>query len=76
MNVPAKRVFLISDTHFGIRSNSREWMDIIESYFYDFFIPLLKKEGRPGDIIVHCGDTFDSRQSLNLYILNKGQAII
>lgn len=76
INIEAKRIFFISDTHFGVRSNSREWMDIIESYFRDFFIPLLRREARPGDILVHCGDTFDSRQSLNLYILNKGQAII
>jgi len=76
MNIPAKRIWMITDTHFGVRSNSREWMDMMESYFYDFFIPLLKSEYRPGDILVHCGDTFDSRQSLNLYVLNKGQSII
>jgi DNA repair exonuclease SbcCD nuclease subunit len=71
MNIEAKRVWLISDTHFGVRSNSREWMDIIEDFFTQQFIPLLKKEGRPGDIVVHCGDTFDSRQSINLYVMNK-----
>ena len=67
-----KRIWLISDTHLGVRSNSREWMDIIEDYFRGFFIPLIKKEGRPGDVVVHCGDVFDSRQSINLYVLNKG----
>jgi len=66
------RIWLISDTHLGVRSNSREWMDIIEDYFRNFFIPLLQKEGRPGDVVVHCGDVFDSRQSINLYVLNKG----
>lgn len=76
MDIPAKRIWLVTDTHFGVRSNSREWMDIIESYFYNFYIPLLKREYQPGDIIVHCGDTFDSRQSINLYVLNKGQEII
>lgn len=69
--IHAKRVWLITDTHFGVRSNSREWMDIIEEFFEQQFIPLLREEGRPGDIIVHCGDTFDSRQSINLYVLNK-----
>lgn len=70
-----KRIFLISDTHLGVRSNSREWMDIIDDYFRNFFIPLLQKEGKPGDVVVHCGDVFDSRQSINLYILNKGISI-
>lgn len=75
MNIDAKRIWLISDTHLGVRSNSREWMDNIESYFRDFFIPLLKQNYQPGDVLVHCGDVFDSRQSINLYIMNKGIAI-
>ena len=76
MEVNAKRVWLISDTHFGVRSNSREWMDIIEDFFTKQFIPLLKEHGRPGDIVVHCGDTFDSRQSINLYVMNKAITIM
>jgi len=67
-----KRVWMITDTHFGVRSNSREWMDIIENFFKEQLFPLLKSEFRPGDILVHCGDTFDSRQSINLYVMNKG----
>lgn len=72
MKINAKRIWLISDTHLGVRSNSREWMDNIESWFRDFFIPNLKKNYQPGDVLVHCGDVFDSRQSINLYIMNKG----
>ena len=68
-----RRVWMITDTHFGVRSNSREWMDIIDDYFKNTFIPLLKKESKPGDVLVHCGDVFDSRQSINLYVLNKNQ---
>lgn len=72
MKIEAKRVWLISDTHLGVRSNSREWMDNIESWFRDFFMPKLKKNYQPGDVLIHCGDVFDSRQSINLYIMNKG----
>lgn len=72
MNIDAKRIWLISDTHLGVRSNSREWMENIESYFNDFFIPLVKDNWQDGDVLVHCGDVFDSRQSINLYIMNKG----
>jgi len=71
MKIDAKRIWLISDTHFGVRSNSREWMNVIEEFFTQQLIPLLKKEAKPGDILVHCGDTFDSRQSINLYVMNK-----
>ena len=75
LKIDAKRIWLISDTHLGVRTNSREWMDTIEDYFLNHFIPIIKKEYRPGDVLVHCGDVFDSRQSINLYVLNKGMSI-
>ena len=73
--INGKRIWLISDTHLGVRSNSREWMESIEGYFYDFLIPTIQENYRPGDILVHCGDIFESRQSINLYVLNKALEI-
>jgi DNA repair exonuclease SbcCD nuclease subunit len=70
-----KRFINISDTHFGIRSNSNEWVDIHRSYFFDWFIPLLKKNYKPGDALMHNGDVFDSRQSINLNVMNMGLEI-
>ena len=67
-----KRCFLISDTHLGMRNNAVEWLEIVKDYFYNFFIPLLKKEGKEGDFVLHCGDVFDSRHSLGLFTLNLG----
>lgn len=64
------RIWLISDTHFGVRSNNKEWIDIMLEYFNDFFIPLLLKNVQQGDILVHCGDIFDSRNAINLHVLN------
>lgn len=62
----AKRIWMIADTHVGCRQNSVLWLNLIESYFYDFFIPLVKREYREGDVLVHLGDVFDNRQSINL----------
>jgi len=42
------------------------WLDIIEDYFFNFFIPLIKREYKSGDILYHLGDVFDNRQSINL----------
>jgi len=70
-----KRCFILSDTHFGVRNGSIEWLDIMKEYFRDFFIPLLKREGRPGDFVLHCGDVFDSRHSLNILIMNEALSI-
>jgi 3',5'-cyclic AMP phosphodiesterase CpdA len=70
-----KRIIFITDTHFGIRNNSVEWIDIQEKYFFDWFIPKIKEMWRPGDCLVHLGDVYDSRQSLNLRVLNFGVSV-
>lgn len=69
------KIFLISDTHFGVRSNSVEWIDIQRSFFFDWFIEDVKKRINPGDEIFHLGDVFDSRQSINLRVLNLGMEV-
>lgn len=71
----AKRVWLITDTHFGIRNNSLEWLEIQKNYFHRFFIPLLKEKSKAGDVLLHCGDVFDSRSSLNLLVMNEALEI-
>lgn len=76
MRISAKRAFLLSDSHFGARSNSNEWLDLILKYFYEDFIPTVKKEYKKGDILLHCGDFFDNRQSLNLSVLHESIKLI
>jgi len=67
-----KRIWMVSDSHLGCRANSVLWLDIIEDYFFNFFIPLAKKEYKKGDVLFHLGDVFDNRQSLNLAAQNLG----
>lgn len=71
MEIKANRAFIISDTHFGARSNSVEWITEMMNWFNDDFIPKVKKEYKTGDILIHCGDVFDNRQSVNLLVLHK-----
>jgi DNA repair exonuclease SbcCD nuclease subunit len=73
--INAKRIWFITDTHLGVRNNSEDWINIHKSYFYEWFIPLIRKNYRPGDILMHLGDVYDSRQSLNLKVLNLGISI-
>ena len=70
-----KRAWMISDIHFGVRSSSLEWLGIHEDYFYNFFIPMLKDKKKDGDCLFVLGDVFESRQSLNILILNKALEI-
>jgi len=71
-NKNVKRVWFITDTHLGVRNNSNEWIDLIRDYFFNWFFPLVRENYRDGDILIHLGDYFDSRQSLNLKVLNLG----
>jgi hypothetical protein len=71
-NKGAKRVFFLTDTHLGVRNSSNEWIEIIGAYFNEWFIPMVKENYRPGDVLVHLGDVYDSRQSINLKVLNLG----
>ena len=66
---------MITDTHLGVRNSSVEWLEIMKEYFHNFFIPLLKKEKKEGDFLIHLGDVFDSRHSLNLLVMNEGISI-
>jgi calcineurin-like phosphoesterase family protein len=73
--IKAKRIWFITDTHLGVRNSSEDWIDIHRKYFYEWFIPLVKNNYREGDILMHLGDVYDSRQSLNLKVLNLGISI-
>jgi calcineurin-like phosphoesterase family protein len=74
-NLLAKRVWFITDIHLGVKNNSNEWVEIIEAYFDNFFFPLVEENYQPGDVLLCLGDFFDSRQSVNLRVLNLGVKI-
>lgn len=77
------RVVLISDVHYGVKSggdntmNYITWMNTIDNYFDDFFIPLvedIKTEHKP--VVVVCGDFFDNRISIRLDIIDRAFSLI
>lgn len=67
-----KRAWVVTDSHFGVRNSSVEWTEIHRDYFLNFLIPKIKEQYRLGDILIHGGDVYDSRQSINLRVLNLG----
>ena len=71
------KVFMITDTHFGIYLNNLEkWQNMMESTFYEFVIPFLEKNAKKGDILIHLGDLFDNRTSIPIITLNKVEKIL
>ncbi len=70
--IKGKRIWFITDTHLGVKNNSNEWIEAMREYFFDWFFPLVRENYKEGDLLFHLGDFFDSRQSLNLKVLNLG----
>jgi len=75
-HIDYQKIWLISDLHFGIRSNSLEWLQNQIQFFSNFYIPYLKKHIKKTDIIFICGDFFDNRQLLDINVLNSAVDLI
>ncbi len=66
------RAFVISDTHFGAYPiHSDKWLKMMVRYFREFFIPLLERESKPGDIVIHCGDLYDNRNQIPVEVISE-----
>ena len=64
-------VWFLADTHFGYKNDNRVWLDDMFAYFYEVLIPYMKRNVKPGDILVHLGDVFDNRQAVGLDTLSR-----
>lgn len=57
---------ILSDTHFGVKQNSITWMNSQIGFLHKEFIPAIKHYSKLGPVrVIHCGDVFDSRSSIN-----------
>lgn len=72
------KIFLIGDTHIGLGypNSVDKWFKVHQEYFSEFLIPLLKREVKAGDIIVHLGDLFDNRNIIPINLLNYGMDVV
>lgn len=70
------KVIMIGDVHYGVHASSLEWVENINSYFYQFFIPLLKKEKTDNSCLIILGDYFDNRQNLDINVMNSAIDVI
>ena len=66
-----RKIWLIADTHFGLKGDDQEWLDDYAGYFEDVLIPMMKKEVGEDDILVHCGDVFDNRTIIGLNTITR-----
>jgi len=64
-----KWIALVTDQHFGARSNSQIFLDYFMKFYDNVFFPALEEYGV--EEIIDLGDTFDRRKSVDFYILNQ-----
>ena len=75
INYDVKRAWIISDTHFGVKSNSIKWLNVQTNFFNNLEQNIIQNF-KDGDILIHCGDLFDNRQSINIMVQNRVQEIL
>ena len=66
-----RKIWLIADTHFGLKGDDPEWLNDYTGYFENVVIPLMREEVGENDILVHCGDVFDNRAIIGLNTINR-----
>ena len=63
------KVALITDTHFGARSDNQIFDNFFREFYTNVFFPELKSRGI--QTIVHLGDIFDRRKYINFNTLKN-----
>ena len=68
------KLAIITDTHYGARKGSKHLHDYFELFYKNIFFPSLEAEGI--DTIIHMGDVFDSRKSIDYYSLEWAKRVL
>ena len=68
------KVAIITDTHYGARKGSKHIHDYFELFYKNVFFPSLEEHGI--DTVIHMGDIFDSRKSIDLQSLEWSKRVI
>ena len=67
------RIAILNDTHAGCRNNSEIFMDYQEKFYRDVFFPYLEEHGIKK--IIHLGDYYENRTSINFKALSHNRRI-
>jgi DNA repair exonuclease SbcCD nuclease subunit len=68
------RIALINDSHYGARKGSKLFHDYFELFYKNVFFPTLEQYGI--DTVVHMGDAFDSRKSIDYQSLEWSKRVV
>ena len=68
------KVAVITDTHWSARKSSKIFQDYFEKFYKEVFFPSLEENNI--DTIIHLGDAFDSRKSIDLSGLDWTRRVV
>jgi DNA repair exonuclease SbcCD nuclease subunit len=68
------KIAIITDTHYGARKGSKYLHDYFELFYKNVFFPYL--EENKIDIVIHMGDAFDSRKSIDYQSLEWAKRVV
>ena len=67
-------VAILTDTHYGARKGAQYLHDYFEKFYSEVFFPTLKERGV--ETILHLGDAFDSRKSIEYNSLQWTKRVV
>ena len=68
------KVAIITDTHYGARKGSKYLHDHFKKFYDDIFFPTLEAEKI--NTVIHMGDAFDSRKSIDYQSLEWSKRVV
>ena len=68
------KIAIITDTHMGARKGSTHLHDYFKLFYKNVFFPTLEEHGI--DTIIHMGDVFDSRKSIDYQSLEWSRQVV
>ena len=68
------KIAIITDTHWSARKSSRFLHDYFELFYKNIFFPTLEKENV--STVVHMGDAFDNRKSIDFWGLDWTKRVV
>ena len=68
------RIGLVTDTHWSARKSSRHLHDYFELFYKNIFFPTLEEHGV--EIVIHTGDAFDNRKSIDFWGLDWTRRVV
>jgi hypothetical protein len=71
------KIFIISNTNFNLSKNlsNKDWLKNMYNYYYNEFVPYLKDNVKPNDILIHLGNLLCKTKSIDLNVLKFVQTL-